>query len=315
MKSDNQKIRALSRKFGLVLLYHSVTDEALHAPEGTIHNVHPHTFRSHLEQLAPFFKFVSLDEFTSARSKSGLAAVTFDDGYQSIIDYAYPVLADLQIPCCSFLNPVTLWARWNWRDKVRRVIESRLEQEFSQFFHCGNSKGRFYRHSKHPDNNSLEIDQALDAFLASRKVSMPEHSPYITRDHFDKMSNPDSLFSYGNHGKHHYVMSSLDRGQQDKEICQAADDLAMLPAMLNTTCFSAPFGGDHDVNQHTLDLASKNGYTSILMSRQQLQAGGIPDSGLQVIERFMPRTSDISAEIIDTVFSPVAWSVEIPGSG
>ncbi len=301
--SPNSQIKAVSRSCGLVLLYHSVTDEPLAAPKGTVHHVHPQAFRRHLEQLAPFFEFVSIDEFVAARSRAGLASVTFDDGYQNIIDHAYPVLREFQVPCCCFLNPITLSGQWNWRDKVRFVIENNLEQEFSRFFPFNNSRGRFYRHSKHPDNNSAETDKALDAFLQDRQSTLPDPYPYITKERLMALDGPnaDTLFSYGNHGMNHYVMSSLNRSQQFQQIEQAARTLAALPVAVNTKIFSAPFGGDHDVNRQTIELAREQGYSSLLMSRQILQSDDTPDSGVQSIERFMPRASDIVTEIVDSL--------------
>ena len=50
----------------------------------TLHNVPPTTLQRHIEYLSSCFEFVSLQAFSDAQSKRGLATITFDDGYKNV---------------------------------------------------------------------------------------------------------------------------------------------------------------------------------------------------------------------------------------
>jgi peptidoglycan/xylan/chitin deacetylase (PgdA/CDA1 family) len=49
------------------------------------------------------FEFTTLSGLTANRNKSNLIALTFDDGYQDIYTYAFPVLRNYNIPATIFL--------------------------------------------------------------------------------------------------------------------------------------------------------------------------------------------------------------------
>ena len=285
---------------GLVLLYHSISEHPPRAPGGTIHNLLPDTLARHVEQAATHFDLVDLETFLQAADRSGMAAVTFDDGYRNVIEQALPVLESLNVRPTLFLNPVTLTGHWNWRDKVRQVIADGQEAAFTESCPLENGGRRFYRTSKDPGNNSARVDHCLDRFLDGKDLDIYPSFPYMLSAELD---TGQSTFDVGNHGYHHYVMSSLSADEQDWEIRAAHSFLEHLAPGRVSRCFSAPFGGSPDVNDITLERVLENGYDGILMSRQRLQPGtgsNTPRGGLQVIERFMPRTDDLWTEIRDS---------------
>jgi peptidoglycan/xylan/chitin deacetylase (PgdA/CDA1 family) len=99
--------RRLSSR-GVILCYHNVvpTNAAgawdqlgLHMPVAA--------FERQMQWLRKHYTVVPLDEFAArfARHASlrGLAAVTFDDGYNGVFEHAWPVLRDLGIPATAFI--------------------------------------------------------------------------------------------------------------------------------------------------------------------------------------------------------------------
>ncbi len=300
-KSDRQ-IKLIAQDNGLILLYHFIDHEIPDALLNTLHNVPPITLQRHIEVLCRFFKFVSLREFSRAKSKRGLAAITFDDGYKNVIKNALPILESFGYPATLFLNPITFSKRCNWRDKIRYLIHHQLEQEFSSGFTFHNESGRFYRYSKHPQNNSALLDQALDNFL-DNFLKGPRNnlcddlygnSPYIQ---IPDLLTHHPLISYGNHSQNHYVLSSLTNPQQAQEIERAHQCLRDIPDLTLCECFSAPFGSDQDINSATYELVQALDYQSLLMSRQRIQPGRSATNKIQVLERFMPRSDDIIGEL------------------
>jgi peptidoglycan/xylan/chitin deacetylase (PgdA/CDA1 family) len=104
------RVPALSRRFrnaGVVLCYHNVVangdatlgDPGLHMPIAR--------FERQMRWLAEHYRVVSLRELIerlrTGQSLRGVAALTFDDGYNGVFDYGLPVLDALRLPATVFL--------------------------------------------------------------------------------------------------------------------------------------------------------------------------------------------------------------------
>src|SRR5688572_28918012 len=71
-------------------------------------NVAPDAFREHMSVLARRAHPVPIDELVSCAREGkpmprGAAAVTFDDGYKDLIEFALPVLREFRIPATFFI--------------------------------------------------------------------------------------------------------------------------------------------------------------------------------------------------------------------
>ena len=292
----NSQMQRLAEHSGVIVLYHSIAQHFPRALGTTLHNVSVAQLSKHLLDLSDYFQFVSLDEFSQAESKAGLASITFDDGYKNVLEQAMPLLTSLNYPFTVFLNPISFEKRWNWRDKVRYLIYHNLFGDFiNQHQHALTFRtGRFYRYSKNPANNSANLDFAMDQFLAGKVIDIYDQYPYLSAA--DLVDHP--LVSYGNHSQNHYVLASLDDHQQMQEIRLAHENLSKIRGLNISECFSAPFGGYNDINSITRNIISEMPYSSILMSRQLVQPGKSLANKVQILERFMPRSDDVIHELV-----------------
>ena len=302
MSTDHRHtLKRLAANRGLILLYHSVANQLPGELANTVHNISPATLSRHIEQLSDYFRFVSLRELLLSDHCKGLACITFDDGYKNVLSEALPVLEAHDVPAVLFVNSITFSGQWNWRDKVRYLIAHRNIDAFADQYPFKYKSGRFYRYSKHPDNNSGDIDAALSRFLADRKIDVYDGQfPYLRAT--DAVIN-HPLISFGNHSHQHYVLSSLPEQQQFSQIQltrQHFDELGIVPEI---NCFSAPFGGNNDVNKSTLNCLKRLGYKSVLMSRQRLQESAAVRLGIRHYERFMPRSDNIINEIVSLTYN------------
>jgi peptidoglycan/xylan/chitin deacetylase (PgdA/CDA1 family) len=98
--------RELSRG-GVILCYHNVIAGTEVGPSGQL-GLHMTlaTFERQMRWLAANYAVVSLEELMIPRSRGRsrrVAAVTFDDGYSGVFDYAWPLLRDLNIPATVFV--------------------------------------------------------------------------------------------------------------------------------------------------------------------------------------------------------------------
>lgn len=89
-----------------IFVYHDISDLAAphHAPD---YSTTVCAFRAQIDLLARTFTFVSLEEIVgsgAAHDGRRLAAITFDDGFLSVKEEAFPYLQRRQIPMAVFLN-------------------------------------------------------------------------------------------------------------------------------------------------------------------------------------------------------------------
>ncbi|MBI3555643.1 MAG: polysaccharide deacetylase family protein [Deltaproteobacteria bacterium] len=105
IRSLSQKVLA-PRSQRVVLLYHDVSDES--SPQySELYSTTPARYKQQIEWLTRHYRIVSLDEIVSpvfvARGKP-LAAVTFDDGFQSVQDTVFPWMFAKGLPFAVFIN-------------------------------------------------------------------------------------------------------------------------------------------------------------------------------------------------------------------
>ncbi len=110
----------------VVLVYHRV-DEGYSDPFDI--QVSPSNFRSQIEYLRVNYTMTSLDnllDIVSAGSDtSGMAAITFDDGYQSVLTVAKPILEECYVPATVFLTADFLEGREFWWERLVANLEAK----------------------------------------------------------------------------------------------------------------------------------------------------------------------------------------------
>jgi peptidoglycan/xylan/chitin deacetylase (PgdA/CDA1 family) len=294
MPLSKDSLKALAEDFGVVLLFHGTFDSSPSMLGNDFHNIAPEKLFKQLESMTRWFRFVSIDEYCAASDRSGLAAVTLDDGYRSVLEQGLKVFEALDIPVALFLNKVFLEGKPFWRDKVRLMITrnwvSAFERQFKGRFHVRADQS-FYRYTKDPRNNSVAVEQALDEFLEDR-ASEADYSAFYLQGATMLKAHP--LVSYGSHSVNHYVMSSLTEEQQWREIEENRRFLNTFKNLQQTDVFSIPFGGERDYNDATVRLAGEAGHGSLLLSRGAIQRGiHLGDTVPQSVDRIMPRADSV----------------------
>ncbi len=286
MEAD-EDLRRLAETSALVLLYHGAWTSLPSSLARDLHNVPPALIRSQLERIGRYFRWVDIDTLGAMPDPRGHAAVTFDDGYRSVFEEALPVFEALGIPFTVYLNGAFFEGAVFWRDKVRLVQSMGWVEDFESFMEGIDppASRRFYRYTKDPGIASERVDAELDRYLAHRRVA-----PGLPRHCVDDIADlpRHELVSYGNHGHHHYVMSSLDRARQAEEVGRTDDLLATLDGRRVSRWFSVPFGDVGDFDRATTDVIAAAGYRGVLLSRSRVHVAGIRIHGVDAIERFMP---------------------------
>jgi peptidoglycan/xylan/chitin deacetylase (PgdA/CDA1 family) len=275
----------LSRLSAPVLTYHACYEKAP-CSIAPIDNTNPQWLYDHLRPLKRRLRFVPIDELCESAHPNGLAAVTFDDGYQSVITQALPVMSALHIPFTVFVNTSALEGKILWRHKLIYAIENGLGRELAE--HTTYAED-LYGAWKQPRNNSRLLEDRLNRVLLEHNVTLPNYL-FDTRSRL--IAHP--LVSYGNHTHNHYVLSSLSCSEQHDEIRRAKQILGDVPGITVSQVFALPFGETHHANADTFAVLHDLGYRAILMNRGGVNLGRRTRvNGLTVVERFSPNEQDI----------------------
>lgn len=272
-----------------VILYHATFSRVPKNLAKGLHNVAPEELYKQLKWLKKNFNIVSIDELFEFK-RSGMAAITFDDAYQSVFKEAMPAIKSLNVPATIFINGCSLNGNILWRDKIRFLINNSLESEFINYFAKISAsaklltKENFYWTSKSVNINSREIDQALDGFFKEHNISLNQMD-YCLKD--KSLLVPDELITYGNHSFSHYNLSSLNEEEQRKDIIKNYELLKQLGVKLSRV-FSIPFGGKKHFNEATIKIINNLGYKGYLLSSNRINMKFYPELySLPYAERYM----------------------------
>ena len=289
-------LRAITSRAAPVLTYHACYRRPP-AEVASLDTIQPEWLYNQISALKKAVRFVPVDEISESGIRKGIAAVTFDDGYRSVIDEAMPVLQSLDVPFTIFVNTFALEGLTFWRHKVMYIINSGLTAECEAFI-----KGvrkvpgqSFYTYLKDPCNNSGVVERELDRFLEHKgiQVKIPQH---MASQPSDFVSHP--LVWYGNHTHRHYVLASLSIAEQRAEIETTKTYLDRIPGIQLSRSVALPFGRADQANHETLRAVRDAGYRVLLMNRGGVNlAHAAAHDGIELLERFSVNES------------PIAWDV------
>ena len=262
----------------LILLYHELQPPASASRSDPTGDGIPFSaFERQLILVSRCRKIVSVDEIASRlqRGESGrdLAAVTFDDGLDSVRSVALPLLERLSIPATVFLTTCVFDSELMWRDQIRVLGEQDLVERFLAFASPLVTEFRamtptaFVRQSKNPEVvGSKTVLQLLERFWRHEQL---DPATLSTRRYMElsflKTLRSDVL-QVGNHGHRHLMLSTLSDSEQVDEIERAEEYLNELHVG-RSQLFSFPFGGPDSYNRDSLGLLLSRGYRGFLLSR------------------------------------------------
>jgi peptidoglycan/xylan/chitin deacetylase (PgdA/CDA1 family) len=182
-------------------------------------NVDSHEFRALLESLRRRYRLVSFDEALaeveapSRRRGKPALAITFDDGYRSVHDVAFPILQELGVPATVFLPTDYIGTgRLLWWDELRWLIDAAPERVLPLLRDCvpegaPDPADRAVSHVKYlapADREALlgRLREAAGPLPAPERVMM-------TWDEVRTLHRAG--ISFGSHTVGHYYLDAIDR--------------------------------------------------------------------------------------------------------
>jgi peptidoglycan/xylan/chitin deacetylase (PgdA/CDA1 family) len=149
--------RARTRSTGRILCYHSIGQ-----PASGVNDVTPERFCRQIKlALRCGFRFVSASEIARTGGDPMDLAITFDDGWTSVLSEAAPILRDYDIPWLIFV--VTSWS------DHRSAWSKEFILPWRDIDHLMAKGARIGSHSvTHPDFGLIERTQMIDELRGSR---------------------------------------------------------------------------------------------------------------------------------------------------
>lgn len=238
-----------------VFCYHDISepDAPGHSPE---YSTPPQMFRDQIEALGTRFQWVDLEELlTTTQPKRHLAALTFDDGFASVRDVAWPYLREQGIPffvfvCRSAIEDNCLAV--TTRTLLRRLRE--VPMELAALLTAEGSAG--YTSPRWNDAMSKHRDELTSLGLFDTRLYLNADDISFLRDHGVR---------FGSHSATHRVLTTCDPEQLEAEIIGNQTFLAERFG-IDSRHFALPFGKKTHRSMRVLDALVRCGYRYVYTS-------------------------------------------------
>lgn len=245
-------------------------------------------FKKQVTWINEKFNVISFDDVMKGTKHQGRpsALITFDDGYKSVYDLAFPLLRNLGITATIFLTGDHVAKGVSpWISRLHYVIDN---TKIASVSYAGHS----YELSKTKGLQSflfkikgllrelpmLEMQQRLSTLEKMLDVEVPTS---FTETNFLNTSEINDLcrsgWIVGNHSQSHRLMAGLEINDQYVEINDAQSALSVFEG--HRDIFAVPFGGRDTFSKSTIEIAKKCGIKFLLTT--------IPDDNVSVGKKYV----------------------------
>lgn len=114
----------------LILMYHRVTPHGVGVPDYSPNGiaVTPEEFDMQIKYLRSHYDVVPLAQIVGALQGKqdftpGMAAITFDDGWQDVYEYAFPIMKRYAVPATIYLTTGFIDGnKWYWEERLKYLL-------------------------------------------------------------------------------------------------------------------------------------------------------------------------------------------------
>ncbi len=236
--------------------------------------VSPIKFRQQMLYLKRNYQIVRFEENWNLLD-SDAVAITFDDGYIDNLEYALPILEELEVPATIFISTGTMNQNKElWWDELEQLILEGdevpiiLRLRDDEFGCLWNTSTWEYRRNCYktlhylmknciaPDKREMWI---LQLWNWRQKNRIPRKMNLTVSQKECRQFAESKLISIGAHTVSHPSLASLDRKQQEREIKFSVELLSKIIGD-KVTLFSYPFGNPiTDFNEETIEICRQCG--------------------------------------------------------
>lgn len=275
----------------LVLIYHQVfTEKNPYFPN----EPDTHTFNQQMSILHEQFNVVSLPEGLKMLDNKTLpvksVAITFDDGYQSCLSNALPILKKYNLPASFFIPTDAMDDGTMWNDKLFQLIHKTKEKSLALPNHIkydlSSVRKKISAFHKLNDELKFMLPQERDAFILCLKqqLGLVDFSRVIMTSKEVEILHNDG-FEIGSHSKAHPIFSMLEVDQAKEEFLHSHDKLKSIVSA-DISGFAYPNGKfGRDYNEETITIISETPYQYAVSTNWGIVT---PSTNKLALPRFTP---------------------------
>lgn len=240
-------VRWIGRKNPKILLYHDCSDEESDYVADLECTTSLANFCRHMNYIVRHYRPVPLQELLSGDAPSRAVAITFDDGYRSVYDNAFPILSAAQLPATVYLissvvdNRALVWVN-ELNYLVRGVGRPAVEVVERYFPVKAEASPADIVSTCRLNYDRGKIDMLLAELRKLASLPDAEHARkaqlYLTWSQIAEMAQ--GAIDFGNHSRTHPNMERLTEEEQRAEIAAAQEELEQHLSRVHA--FAHPFG-------------------------------------------------------------------------
>jgi peptidoglycan/xylan/chitin deacetylase (PgdA/CDA1 family) len=270
---------------GFIVLYHGI---APNVPDYGIYNyrkkfILPENFRAHLSWFQSHFEIVTLSTLIErflkgVKSPRRYLAITFDDGYENIYRYAFPLLKEFGIPATVFITTDLVEKRFPlWVDRLEYALGHtelpKIEIELGghrHSFRLGNLPERttadIYLRNNFKKTNDVErrtILEKIESCSGTTLVSTLETSPYRGLEWDQILTMAENKIEFAPHTMSHPILTRMPPEQAEEEIIES---YRLLKKRIGNPLpiFAYPNGQSEDFSPETAAILQRHGFQAAL---------------------------------------------------
>ncbi|KAA3628681.1 MAG: hypothetical protein DWQ09_07525 [Proteobacteria bacterium] len=255
----DRRRREAMRDHALILMYHRVTPKGVGVPDYSPNgmSVRPDEFRMHMKFLKQHYNVVPLSRIAAAvRGEqsflSTMCAVTFDDGWRDVYQYAFPIMKEQSIPTTIYLATGFIdGLPWFWEERAKYLLAllnkrariASFETSFRTATSADLSRFGLERiltlKPSHLPGFLLEKGRKMKQWETSRKTAMMDMLESVNRDLLLDTDRPfmnwdevremaQAGITFENHTVSHEILSELTPSEAERTIQSAATRISQV---------------------------------------------------------------------------------------
>lgn len=268
----------------LTLYYHRIN---IAEPDTNLLCVSPIRFRQQMLYLKRHYQIVRFEDDWTTLERDGVC-ITFDDGYRDNLEYALPVLEELEVPATIFVSTGTMEPSGElWWDELERwmltgdQVPAYFKLEDEEFGCRWDTDTWEHRRNCHHAlfflMKNFITPGRREAWLAQLALwrgngREPRRSNLtVSREDCRRLS-VSKMISIGAHTVSHSSLATLDREMQEREIRMSVERLSEIIEE-RIRLFSYPFGNPEiDFTEETIEICRKCGIRKAASTEYSLWA-------------------------------------------
>lgn len=222
----NALCRLVNRDKAIIIIYHGICDEGFNLLKGyDVKQLSKSYFRKQLEYLKrKGYVFCNMTELTDTIKNKGkicrFVVLTFDDGYNNVIDNAYPIMKEFGAKGCFYLVSTLIGQdHLLWTDHVEMVIRNHKGRNF-----IFNFLGKEFDYRLDDEESCHQAMKEIKAKL--RSISDKERLAHLQQFEGYRIDNVSKEFR---------IVSPGQIKQLDQNILEIGSHTRMHPNCVNLT--------------------------------------------------------------------------------